>query len=51
MDEAVFQELGIRLIAFDRPGYGQSEPHPRRSYASFAGTSSHQQDEMHGTVF
>lgn len=37
MDEAVFQKLGIRLIAFDRPGYGQSEPHRQRSFASFAG--------------
>ena len=29
-------ELGLRLIAPDRPGFGRSTPHNRRTYASFA---------------
>ena len=37
MDDAVFRELGIRLIAWDRPGYGQSDPQPQRSFQTFAG--------------
>jgi len=24
-------EKGIRLVSFDRPGYGQSDPHPSRT--------------------
>ena len=40
MDDAVFRELGIRLVAWDRPGYGQSDPQPQRSFQTFAGVSS-----------
>jgi pimeloyl-ACP methyl ester carboxylesterase len=25
------QELGIYLLSFDRPGYGESDPHPGRT--------------------
>ena len=30
-----------QMIAFDRPGYGQSDPHPSRTYATFAGGCLH----------
>jgi len=29
-------ELGLRVLAPDRPGFGRSDPHPGRSYASYA---------------
>ena len=51
MDEAVFQKLGIRLIAFDRPGYGQSEPHRQRSFASFAGAPTSRRYRVQGTGY
>ena len=37
MDDDVFRELGIRLVAWDRPGYGQSDPQPQRSFKTFTG--------------
>lgn len=30
------QELGIYLLSFDRPGYGESDPHPARTEKSIA---------------
>ncbi|CAN6244544.1 unnamed protein product [Urochloa humidicola] len=30
------QELGIYLLSFDRPGYGESDPHPGRTVKSLA---------------
>ncbi|XP_027111329.1 uncharacterized protein [Coffea arabica] len=33
--EAV-QELGIYFVSFDRPGYGESDPDPKRSFRSLA---------------
>uniref|UniRef100_A0A0A9F6S7 AB hydrolase-1 domain-containing protein n=1 Tax=Arundo donax TaxID=35708 RepID=A0A0A9F6S7_ARUDO len=30
------QELGIYLLSFDRPGYGESDPHPGRTEKSIA---------------
>ena len=33
----MFRELGIRLVAWDRPGYGQSDPQTQRSFKTFAG--------------
>lgn len=30
-DESVLEELGIRLVAIDRPGVGLSDPHPGRT--------------------
>jgi pimeloyl-ACP methyl ester carboxylesterase len=30
------QELGIYLLSFDRPGYGESDPHPGRTVESIA---------------
>src|SRR5260370_37285137 len=32
----VLYQLGVRLIAFDRPGYGQSDPQPGRTVADVA---------------
>lgn len=32
----VLYQLGVRLIAFDRPGYGQSDPKPGRTVADVA---------------
>lgn len=36
LDAAVLEDLSIKVVAVDRPGYGQSDPHPDRSYASLA---------------
>lgn len=30
------QELGLYIVSFDRPGYGESDPHPKRSAESLA---------------
>eukprot|EP00246_Nothoceros_aenigmaticus_P007700 TRINITY_DN2169_c0_g1_i1.p1 TRINITY_DN2169_c0_g1~~TRINITY_DN2169_c0_g1_i1.p1 ORF type:complete len:382 (+),score=49.57 TRINITY_DN2169_c0_g1_i1:44-1189(+) len=32
----VLQKLGVHLVGFDRPGYGQSDPHPGRNAKSIA---------------
>eukprot|EP00250_Pteridium_aquilinum_P012926 c21031_g1_i4 orf=48-497(+) len=32
--EEVLVEFGVRLIAIDRPGYGQSDPHPCQTFRS-----------------
>lgn len=36
-DERLFDELGVRLITYDRPGFGCSTPHPGRRVADAAG--------------
>ena len=30
------EELGVHLVSFDRPGYGQSDPDPKRTMQSLA---------------
>ncbi|XP_050227727.1 uncharacterized protein LOC126677237 [Mercurialis annua] len=30
----IFEELGIYYLSFDRPGYGESDPHPQRTLKS-----------------
>lgn len=30
------EELGLHIVSFDRPGYGESDPDPRRSVKSVA---------------
>ncbi|KAF5750502.1 exostosin family protein [Tripterygium wilfordii] len=30
------EELGIYVVSFDRPGYGESDPHPKRTVKSLA---------------
>ncbi|KAJ6753361.1 HYDROLASE ALPHA/BETA FOLD FAMILY PROTEIN EXPRESSED-RELATED [Salix purpurea] len=32
----VVEELGLHLVSFDRPGYGESDPHPKRTPESIA---------------
>ncbi|PHT48820.1 hypothetical protein CQW23_13028 [Capsicum baccatum] len=32
----VVEELGVYLVSFDRPGYGKSDPHPKRSFRTLA---------------
>ena len=34
-DAAAFGELNVRLIAIDRPGLGQSDPHPDKTFATW----------------
>nr|GEV78969.1 putative alpha/beta hydrolase fold protein [Tanacetum cinerariifolium] len=33
---ALIEELGIYIVSFDRPGYGESDPDPKRTLKSFA---------------
>lgn len=35
-DEAASAEMGVRVISFDRPGFGQSDPQPGRSLLDIA---------------
>ncbi|NUT35662.1 MAG: alpha/beta hydrolase [Hamadaea sp.] len=35
-DDAIFADLGIRLITYDRPGFGRSSPQPGRNVADAA---------------
>uniref|UniRef100_A0A2C9V8D5 AB hydrolase-1 domain-containing protein n=1 Tax=Manihot esculenta TaxID=3983 RepID=A0A2C9V8D5_MANES len=32
----IVKELGVYLVSFDRPGYGESDPHPKRTLKSLA---------------
>jgi pimeloyl-ACP methyl ester carboxylesterase len=34
--DADLERLGVRLVTYDRPGYGLSDPHPRRTVADAA---------------
>lgn len=34
MKEETLREYGVRLVAIDRPGYGQSDPHPSQTFRS-----------------
>lgn len=34
--ESLLQEFGIRLVTYDLPGFGESDPHPRRNLESSA---------------
>ncbi|XP_076952978.1 uncharacterized protein LOC143626934 [Bidens hawaiensis] len=33
---AIVEELGVYIVAIDRPGYGESDPHPKRTVKSLA---------------
>ena len=35
-DKAIYERHGVRAIVYDRPGYGRSDPKPRRSVADAA---------------
>ena len=39
-DEGVLREHSLRLLAVDRPGHGESSPHPSRNLTTFAGIHS-----------
>lgn len=32
----IVEELGVYIVSFDRPGYGESDPHPKRTLKSLA---------------
>jgi pimeloyl-ACP methyl ester carboxylesterase len=32
----LLEELGVYIVSFDRPGYGESDPDPKRSVKSLA---------------
>ncbi|CAI0442381.1 unnamed protein product, partial [Linum tenue] len=34
--QEVYQELGVHIVSFDRPGYGESDPDPNRTPESLA---------------
>jgi pimeloyl-ACP methyl ester carboxylesterase len=36
-DDQLYERLGVRLITYDRPGFGRSTPHPGRQVADAAG--------------
>lgn len=33
---ALLEEFGVRLVTYDRPGFGESDPHPDRNLNSSA---------------
>eukprot|EP00249_Psilotum_nudum_P011405 c23153_g1_i1 orf=192-1130(+) len=35
VSEDTLRDFGVRLVALDRPGYGQSDPHPSQTFYSF----------------
>jgi pimeloyl-ACP methyl ester carboxylesterase len=36
-DEGVLRDHSVRVLAVDRPGHGESSPHPTRNLTTFAG--------------
>ncbi|KAJ8445036.1 hypothetical protein Cgig2_022556 [Carnegiea gigantea] len=36
LSQEVIEELGVHIVSFDRPGYGESDPHPKRTMKSMA---------------
>ncbi|KAJ8899583.1 hypothetical protein K2173_018557 [Erythroxylum novogranatense] len=36
LSKEIVEELGVYIVSFDRPGYGESDPHPERTLKSFA---------------
>lgn len=34
--QGFLEELGVYVVSFDRPGYGESDPHPKRTVESLA---------------
>lgn len=36
MKDSLLQEFGIRLLTYDLPGFGESDPHPNRNLESSA---------------
>ncbi|KAF3628289.1 hypothetical protein FXO37_29459 [Capsicum annuum] len=36
LSQKAVEELGVYMVSFDRPGYGKSDPHPKRSFRTLA---------------
>lgn len=36
LSQEVIEVLGVHIVSFDRPGYGESDPHPKRTMKSMA---------------
>ena len=36
MKDSLLEEFGIRLLTYDLPGFGESDPHPNRNLESSA---------------
>lgn len=36
-EDAILAELGVRMVTYDRPGYGESDPHPGRRVVDAVG--------------
>ena len=34
--QKIIEEAGVYIVSFDRPGYGESDPDPNRSWRSLA---------------
>ena len=34
--QELVEELGVYIVSFDRPGYGESDPNPKRTVKSMA---------------
>jgi pimeloyl-ACP methyl ester carboxylesterase len=45
-EDAILAELGVRMIAYDRPGYGESDPQPGRRVVDAAGDVSAVADHL-----
>jgi pimeloyl-ACP methyl ester carboxylesterase len=45
-DAGMYERYGVRMVAYDRPGYGRSDPKPRRSVADAAGDIEAIADEL-----
>ena len=44
--EELLEELNAFTVGVDRPSYGQSDPHPRRSFQSWAEDVAHLADAL-----
>jgi pimeloyl-ACP methyl ester carboxylesterase len=44
--DELLERYGVRLVSYDRPGYGQSDPHPQRSLNTSAQDMVHIADAL-----
>jgi pimeloyl-ACP methyl ester carboxylesterase len=45
-EDAILAELGVRMITYDRPGYGESDPQPGRRVVDAAGDAAAIADQL-----
>ncbi|KAL8204974.1 hypothetical protein R6Q57_010597 [Mikania cordata] len=45
-EEALIEDLGIYIVSFDRPGYGESDPDPKRTLKSLATDTEELADQL-----